>query len=76
MRSSIYSNEYRQDCENDSSTDEEPMEDNSSDEEEDFEDLADIPDTREFMTSNVQGLEAMSFAGHGEGEFDIETDAE
>ena len=36
MRSSIYSNEYRQDCENDSSTDEEPMEDNSSDEEEDF----------------------------------------
>ena len=53
---------------------EDDVADFDSDEEEDFEDLADIPDTREFMTSNVQGLEAMSFAGHGEGEFDIEDD--
>ena len=46
--------------------------DSDSDEEDSFDD---VPDTREFMESDVKGLEAMSFGGYtGQAEFDIEDD--
>jgi len=48
-----------------------------SDAEDDDEDdmLDDIPDTREYMPSDIKGLEAMNFGGYtGQADFDIEAD--
>jgi|AntRauTorckE5430_2_1112549.scaffolds.fasta_scaffold02259_5 periodic tryptophan protein 1 len=46
-----------------------------SEEEDEEDDFDDVPDTREFMTSDVKGLEAMSFGGYaGQAEFNIEDD--
>jgi len=51
--------------------------DDSDDDDDDFDedDLANIPDTREFMTTDVTGLEAMCFTGmDGTGELEDEVD--
>ena len=38
--------------------------DSDDDEDDDYDDLADIPDTREYMPTDVKGLEAMNFGGY------------
>jgi len=48
-----------------------------SEEEDEEDEFDDVPDTREFMTSDVKGLEAMSFGGYaGQADFNIEDDDE
>ena len=51
---------------------EEESESDSDDEDQD-DDLEDVPDTREYIASDIKGMEAMSFAGYnGEADFNIE----
>jgi len=76
--SDIYSNQYRHDCDNDSSTDEEPSEGESSDEEQDFVSKYGNISTRTSKRGKVRISEGQARDGGAkdEGEVDSEDDFE